>query len=1172
MKFKFLLAFLFLYLNLHSQKSSEYDYNIPLPPESYQFKKRMLNNVSLYTGQPSIDIPIYTINLDGMEIPISISYNTGGIKVEEDATSVGLGWSLNIGGQITRNNHGAADERYFMNQDYNNTFGIGRLKTSIDPQQATQWGCNSSGEYGSRMQFYAKAFLAGNDKRGIYGTEDSRPDEFYYSFFGHSGKFMFSQELKKFVTFPLDDINISYLLGNRSSIPQTIFIDYFNVQLPNGYSLILGKDGTSSISQYGLTPFDQSWQLKKIISSKNKEVIYNYISADYSLFSNLSSPTTKIATGYIGTEEQVVVGSPESNTTATKEKLISEIIFPEGKISFSYGNRIDLLTGSKKLEEIKVYDNTGNLIKKIDLVQSYFNANVHLYSTDAVDKRLKLDAIRFYDTKNNVVENYNFDYYSFGKIPSKSSKAQDHWGYFNGKESNFSLFPRHIMPFHNVASNNGFNRDVDTLYTKTFSLKSIKFPEGAVKYYNYENHKCLTGATTGTYYDAISDERYAIKSPSFSVSGYDLKTFYPNPNASESNSFQKVFYSEPFETTIQSTSLKQNQVSLQINSNFPFQVPNYKNINAEFNNVSFYLQQKQSDGTFKDIKYYGTISKDQYTSGNIQGYFETGGKSTYRMKIIIVQNYFLSNPSEYNFYHNSSFTISYRDKSKDDVNVGGLRIKDIQTYTDSNLNSKKYSTYFKYLDDNKITSGKMMNVPAYIENISVYSPLGSRIDLGIRMSSTSTLSLYKTSGSNVGYTKVSQINYDNITKKESKEDYYYSFKEPLFSEITIFDDRREDEPQEWHRGKLLRKLSYNDNSIIREELYDYYGKEVEKNRGYVDEINYELLDENELCNNGSEQRISKHIFPSLSLIDAVTFPFDLKVYVSSLNKYPVNKYSIENFLPTGLKIPYFKIYTGFDKLKSKTTIDYFGNNSVSQTENYFYNYTPTSIQLSSQVNVNSKGETLETKYYYAQNPEMANEPLRNELLARNMVALPLREETYRDSNKLSEKKTQYGSFSSSGANQSIILPQYIYTKKGNVVPDQLEKKVTYQNYDTLGNLTQYTIENGNPVSIIWGYNQTLPIAKVENATNAQIAAALGVSNINTLNETNLPAINALRNNSAFVNCMISTYTHIPLVGINTITDPKGYTSTYTYDSFGRLESVRDNKGFILSENQYNYKH
>ncbi|MBE8725375.1 hypothetical protein [Flavobacterium hungaricum] len=1175
MKIKFTILIILLSVNLYSQKSNEYDYGIPLPPETYQFKKRLINNVSLYTGQPSINIPLYSINLDGMEIPISISYNTGGIKVEEDATSVGLGWSLNIGGQITRNNHGVLDERYFMHQDYGNknTYGIGRLKTSIDPHESTPFDCRGPGdEYRYRAQFYSKAFLAGNDKRNVYGNEDSRPDEFYYSFFGHSGKFMYSQELRKFITFPLDDIDVGYEL---KTVSDTKFFDHFNVKLPNGYNLILGKEGTSSISQYGLTPFDQSWQLKKIISPKNKEVVYNYISADYYLFTNLSSETIKTATASKGSEEQVIAATPEWNVTSTKEKLISEIIFPQGKIIFVYGDRLDLLQGAKKLQEIKIYDQSNNLIRKIGFEQSYFNANIHLFHKEEVNKRLRLDAVKFYDSKNTAIENYQFDYHLYDKIPSKSSKAQDHWGYFNGKESNYSLFPKHILPFQNVESSYGFNRDLDTLYTKTFSLKSIKFPEGGVKHYNYENHKCLTGATTANYFDAISNERYAVKSPSFSVSGYSLDYFYPTP--SESNPLRKIFYSDPFETSIFSTSLNANQVSILINSNFPFQAPDYKNINAEFNKVEFWLQQKQTDGTFKDIKYHGTISKDENTSGNIKSYFEVGGKGTYRMKIVIVQTYYLSS-TNYN-YHNSSFTINYRDKVRDDVRVGGLRIKDIKTYTDENLNDPNYTTYFKYLDDDNITSGRMMNVPSYIENISIYTPSRSydkpsRVDLGIRMSSSSVLSLYKTSGSNVGYTKVSQIEHDNITKKEIKEDHYFSFKEPLFSEITLFDDRREDEPQEWHRGKLLKKASYNDDKIVKEEIYDYYGKEVEKSRGYVDEINYELLDQNELCS-VTEENVSKHIYPSISLIDVAAFPSDLKIFLNGLERYPVNKYSIENYIPAGLKIPYFKIYTGFDKLKSKTTKSYFKEGIVEESENYFYDKTPTNLQLTSQTRTNSKGEVIETQYFYPQDPEMASEPFVKDLIAQNRVGIPLNTQTFRGGTKLSEQKTVYDK---SVATSNLLLPSYILENKGTAGLNPVkDKKVSYDLYDDKGNVLQYTKDGSVPVALVWGYNKTLPVAKIENIAYKSIAPNLinevQTASSGTGSEENM--LNAIKKisykTSGLGNTMISTYMYNPLIGVSMIKNAMDVFTYFTYDSFGRLQFVKDAQGNLVSENQYNYK-
>jgi hypothetical protein len=52
----------------------------------------------------------------------------------------------------------------------------------------------------------------------------------------------------------------------------------------------------------------------------------------------------------------------------------------------------------------------------------------------------------------------------------------------------------------------------------------------------------------------------------------------------------------------------------------------------------------------------------------------------------------------------------------------------------------------------------------------------------------------------------------------------------------------------------------------------------------------------------------------------------------------------------------------------------------------------------------------------------------------------------------------------------------------------MENKIKYDQYDAKGNLLQYTTKDGIPVSIIWGYNQTLPIAKVEGTLFLFIAA------------------------------------------------------------------------------------
>lgn len=58
--------------------------------------------VDFSTGVPKIEIPLYTIISGGLQLPITLSYHASGIKVDQESSFVGLGWTLNAGGVITR--------------------------------------------------------------------------------------------------------------------------------------------------------------------------------------------------------------------------------------------------------------------------------------------------------------------------------------------------------------------------------------------------------------------------------------------------------------------------------------------------------------------------------------------------------------------------------------------------------------------------------------------------------------------------------------------------------------------------------------------------------------------------------------------------------------------------------------------------------------------------------------------------------------------------------------------------------------------------------------------------------------------------------------------------------------------------------------------------------------
>ena len=67
-------------------------------PNQWSFYKYIENPVSLFAGSQDVTIDLFTVRDGVVTIPIALRYNTSGIKVSEEASWVGIGWNLNVGG------------------------------------------------------------------------------------------------------------------------------------------------------------------------------------------------------------------------------------------------------------------------------------------------------------------------------------------------------------------------------------------------------------------------------------------------------------------------------------------------------------------------------------------------------------------------------------------------------------------------------------------------------------------------------------------------------------------------------------------------------------------------------------------------------------------------------------------------------------------------------------------------------------------------------------------------------------------------------------------------------------------------------------------------------------------------------------------------------------------
>ncbi|MGN7825078.1 RHS repeat domain-containing protein [Chitinophaga sp. 22536] len=414
---------------------------IPPSPNAAALGKYGDIPVGLYTGIPNIGIPLYTVKLGKFSLPISLNYHSSGLKVEERASNVGLGWSLNAGGVITRTVHGKPDESALGYWNYGNV---------------------------------VPADLRGHDlTQFLGGSYDSEPDMFYYNFGGKSGKFIIdATPEKKAHIIPFQDLSISH--DNTLS--------RFEIVDENGIRYIFNTNEISHVDGGGglITSHTSAWYLTQIITP------FGTVDLGYSATDDLpeviqySSVDYLQAAGSYSACMPLDLSSAVSSTTYNG-KVLTDITTPFENVHFyNTGNRLDL-QGVSKVDSMVVSDYKGISKMKFGLSYSYFENNGNSF-------RLRLDRLTQYAVNDTGTLVHAFEYYAPTAVPAVTSLSQDYWGYFNGAQ-NTTLLPE-IDPrlWGPLYSKPGANRKPDAAYAITGVLKKITYPAGGYTQFIYESN------------------------------------------------------------------------------------------------------------------------------------------------------------------------------------------------------------------------------------------------------------------------------------------------------------------------------------------------------------------------------------------------------------------------------------------------------------------------------------------------------------------------------------------------------------------------------------------------------------------------------------------------------------------------------------------------------------
>ncbi|MFC7526939.1 DUF5977 domain-containing protein [Parapedobacter sp. GCM10030251] len=455
---------------------------------------------NLLTGAPGIQIPLFAYGTKNLTLDISLSYHNQGLKVDQVASRVGLGWTLNAGGVINRTVYGRPDDGNFA---------------TIPP--------GFPGTSGQPLRDFMNSVINGLE---------TEPDIFSYNFAGFSGRFIIKNQT--IVKLEENNLKISGNLNGFEIVTDDGVIYRFNAI-------------ESSITMTGSTFYDKAsiknaWFLTSVTHPFGDEIYLKYGNCDYNYLASVnqiftSNPSVSEPCGGSSTPCQDFPDFLENGVRIRNYGVyltqISSNKRKAGVLKFNYTPREDV-PGDVKLISIQKFDAKGNQLGNVtyyrespvnSVMLGYHTATStggysgYLSTDPSVTKRIFLQGI-YQDGKE-----YSFTYDGLNQLPPRLSFSQDHYGYFNGK-SNQKLIPKVNHAAIGQFNSYGFgNRLPDWNYSRKGQLTKIIYPTGGFDSLVYEANSVYVNDPPDCDNPAYSTSVYVEGSSEL----HETKTYHTGP-------------------------------------------------------------------------------------------------------------------------------------------------------------------------------------------------------------------------------------------------------------------------------------------------------------------------------------------------------------------------------------------------------------------------------------------------------------------------------------------------------------------------------------------------------------------------------------------------------------------------------------------------------------------